>query len=140
MADPLIIEQQYNAPSRVIWQAITDPAEMKQWYFDIAAFRPEVGFEFTFQGENEGRVFIHLCKILEVDPGKKLKHSWKYQDFEGISFVTFELFPEHGKTRLRLTHEGLETFPDMPDFARKNFAEGWTMILGTLLKNFVEKR
>ena len=139
MSHPLITESTYNAPVDVVWQAITDREQMKQWYFDIESFKPEVGFEFTFKGENEGRVYIHLCKITEVIPGRKLKHSWRYQDYEGISYVTFELFPEENKTRIKLTHEGLESFPTLPDFARNNFKEGWTMIIGTLLKDFVEK-
>jgi len=139
MSHPLITESTYNAPVDVVWQAITDREQMKQWYFDIESFKPEVGFEFTFKGENEGRVYIHLCKITELIPGRKLKHSWRYQDYEGISYVTFELFPEENKTRIKLTHEGLESFPTLPDFARNNFKEGWTMIIGTLLKDFVEK-
>jgi len=139
MSHPLITESTYNAPVDIVWQAITDREQMKQWYFDIESFKPEVGFEFTFKGENEGRVYIHLCKITELIPGRKLKHSWRYQDYEGISFVTFELFPEGNKTRIKLTHEGLESFPALPDFARNNFKEGWTMIIGTLLKDFVEK-
>jgi len=139
MSHPLITESTYNAPVDIVWQAITDREQMKQWYFDIESFKPEVGFEFTFKGENEGRVYIHLCKITELIPGRKLKHSWRYQDYEGISYVTFELFPEEDKTRIKLTHEGLESFPTLPDFARNNFKEGWTMIIGTLLKDFVEK-
>jgi uncharacterized protein YndB with AHSA1/START domain len=139
MNHPLVIEDTYDAPVEVVWQAITDRDQMKQWYFDMEEFKPEVGFEFTFKGENEGRVYIHLCKITEVVPGQKLKHSWRYQDYEGISYVTFELFPEENKTRIKLTHEGLESFPKLPDFARNNFNEGWTMIIGTLLKDFVEK-
>ena len=139
MSHPLITESTYNAPVDIVWQAITDREQMKQWYFDIESFKPEVGFEFTFKGENEGRVYIHLCKITELIPGRRLKHSWRYQDYEGISYVTFELFPEGNKTRIKLTHEGLESFPTLPDFARNNFKEGWTMIIGTLLKDFVEK-
>ena len=139
MSHPLITESTYNAPVDVVWQAITDREQMKQWYFDIESFKPEVGFEFTFKGENEGRVYIHLCKITELITGRRLKHSWRYQDYEGISYVTFELFPEENKTRIKLTHEGLESFPTLPDFARNNFKEGWTMIIGTLLKDFVEK-
>jgi hypothetical protein len=50
------------------------------------------------------------------------------------------LFGDGGKTRLKLTHEGLETFPKTPSFARKNFVQGWTQIIGSSLKDFVEKQ
>jgi len=139
MKHPLVIEDTYEAPVEVVWQAITDRDQMKQWYFDMEEFKPEVGFEFTFKGENEGRVYIHLCKITEVIPERKLKHSWAYKDYDGVSYVTFELIPDGNKTHIKLTHEGLESFPDLPDFSRNNFKEGWTMIIGTLLKDFVEK-
>ena len=136
-----MIERTYEAPVEKVWKAITDKSDMKQWYFDLTAFKPEVGFEFQFEGSNEGRTYLHLCKITEVIVGKKLQYSWRYKDHEGNSVVTFELFPEGDKTRLKLTHEGLETFPvDKPDFKRESFAMGWTHIVGTSLKNFVEKR
>jgi hypothetical protein len=32
----------------------------------------------------------------------------------------------------------LETFPKTPSFARKSFMEGWTQIIGSSLKEFVE--
>jgi len=135
--EPFVIERVYQAPADRVWQAITDKDQMKQWYFDIAAFRPEVGFEFQFEGRNEGRVYLHLCKVTEVVPGKKLKYSWRYKGYEGLSFVTFELFAEGDKTKLRLTHEGLETFPDQPDFRRENFEAGWTALIGELLPKFL---
>lgn len=138
MQEPLIVESTYNAASNEVWQAITDRKDMKNWYFDVPEFTPEVGTEFTFKGENEGRVYIHHCKVIEVIPGRRLTHSWAYEGYEGMSYVTFELTPEGDQTKIRLIHEGLETFPPLPDFARNNFKEGWTMIIGTLLKNYVE--
>ena len=75
-----------------------------------------------------------MIKICE-----KLSHTWRYEGYEGNSILTFELFAEGDKTRLRLTHEGLETFPDKPDFAKANFVMGWTSIIGTSLKNYFEK-
>jgi uncharacterized protein YndB with AHSA1/START domain len=123
-----------------VWEAITDKNKMKQWYFDIAEFKPEVGFEFQFTGGNEGRTYLHLCKILEVQEYKKLKHSWRYDGYEGNSFVTWELFDEGEKTRVKLTHEGLETFPiNNPDLAKNNFVMGWTEITGTLLPNYLQQ-
>jgi uncharacterized protein YndB with AHSA1/START domain len=137
---PVIIERTYNTPVDKVWKALTDRDQMKQWYFDIAAFKPEVGFEFTFNGGKDDKVYVHLCKVTEVIPGNKLKHSWAYKGYDGISFVTWELSEEDNSTRVKLTHEGLETFPpDNPDFAKENFVQGWTYILGTSLKNYLEK-
>ena len=136
---PLVIEKTFNAPATRVWKAITDLGDMRKWYFNLSGFKPEVGFEFQFTGENEGRSYLHLCKITEVIPGKKLAYTWRYEGYEGSSLLTFELFPEGGKTKLKLTHEGLETFPsNLPDFAVASFREGWTWILGTSLTNFLE--
>ena len=137
---PFVIERTYNAPVEKVWEAITDKEQMNQWYFDMPAFKPEVGAEFSFTGGTEEHSYLHLCKITEVIPYKKLAYSWRYDGYEGNSIVTFELFDEDGKTRVKLTHEGLETFPaDNPDFAEGNFAQGWNYIIGTSLPSFVEK-
>ena len=73
-------------------------------------------------------------------PKKKLTYSWRYDGYEGNSFVTFELFKEGNKTWLRLSHKGLESFPVTAhdDFAKENFLQGWTSIVGAGLKEYVE--
>jgi uncharacterized protein YndB with AHSA1/START domain len=137
--EPLIIERTYYAPAEMIWNALTDSKQMQQWYFPITDFKPQVGFEFQFEGGSEEKTYLHLCKVTEVIPGKKIAYSWKYDGYTGSSVVTWELFDEGKATRLKLTHEGLETFPgDKSDFARSSFNEGWTYITGKSLKNFVE--
>jgi uncharacterized protein YndB with AHSA1/START domain len=139
--EPFVIERTFDAPTERVWKAITDRDQMKQWYFDLGDFKAEQGFEFKFEGGADDRKYVHLCKVTEVVKGRKLKYSWRYEGYEGISYVTFELFPEGNKTRLKLTHEGLETFPATnKDFARQNFEAGWTEIVGTTLKEFVEGR
>ena len=137
---PFVIERTYDAPVATVWKALTERDRMKQWYFNLAVFKAEVGFEFRFFGEGrQGENYLHLCKITAVEPQKKLAYSWRYDGFEGNSLVTFELFDEGGKTRIRLTHEGLETFPaNNPDFAKESFAAGWTEIIGAGLKKYVE--
>ena len=137
--EPFVIERSFNAPIEKVWKAITDRDQMKQWYFDIAGFKPEVGYEFEFEGGDENKRYRHMCKITEVIPGKKLSYSWRYDGYEGNSLVTFELFAEGNQTKLKLTHAGLETFPRTnPDLAKENFAAGWNEIIGTALKNFIE--
>jgi len=139
-SEPFVIERTYDAPVRKVWEAISDKDQMKQWYFDIPEFKPEVGAEFQFTGgDPKGEQFLHLCKVTEVETDRKLTYSWRYDGYEGNSFVTFELFPEGDKTRVKLTHAGLETFPPISSFAKENFVMGWTQIIGTSLKQFVEK-
>jgi len=117
---------------------LTDKEDIKQWSFDLREFAPAVGFEFQFDVEHEGFRYCHRCKVTEAIPHKRLAYTWRYEGYAGDSLVTFELFAQGAKTRVRLTHEGLETFPKLPAFARKNFEQGWTEIVGTSLKNFVE--
>lgn len=137
--EPFVIERTYNASPERVWKAITDKNDMKQWYFDLAEFKPEVGFEFRFNGGPEDRVYVHVCVVTEVITNKKLTYSWRYDGYEGNSFVTWELFAEGTGTRLKLTHEGLETFPPNPDFAKENFAQGWGHLIGISLQEYLEK-
>jgi uncharacterized protein YndB with AHSA1/START domain len=138
LAKVLVVDRTFNAPVARVWKALTDVEEMRHWYFDLKEFKPEPGFEFGFSVEHEGTTYSHLCKITEVIPQKKIAYSWRYEGEEGDSLVTFELFAEGEKTRLKLTHAGLETFPQTPSYARKNFEAGWTSITAEL-QEFVEK-
>jgi uncharacterized protein YndB with AHSA1/START domain len=136
---PVIVEQTFAAPADLVWQAITDKEKMKNWYFDLERSKPETGFEFQFTGGSEEKQYLHLCRITEVVDRKKLSYSWKYEGYPGESLVTFDLFNEGDKTRLKLTHEGLESFPaDNPDMAKESFMQGWNQIIRANLKEFVE--
>jgi uncharacterized protein YndB with AHSA1/START domain len=137
-SEAIVVEKVVNAPVSRVWKAITDKKQMKEWYFDIASFEPKVGFEFQFEGGNEGQKYVHLCKITEVVENKKLQHTWRFKGYEGASVVTWELTDMGGKTKVKLTHAGVETFSPIPDFAKKNFEAGWSEIVGTLLPKYVE--
>jgi uncharacterized protein YndB with AHSA1/START domain len=138
---PFTIERVLNAPVEKVWQAITDRNKMKEWYFDLKEFKAEPGFEFSFYGGTEEHQYLHLCKIIEVVPFRKLSYTWKYEGYPGESKVTFELFPDGDKTRLKLIHEGLETFPaDNQDFAKENFVQGWNQIVGVSLVEYIEEK
>jgi Uncharacterized conserved protein len=138
LAEAVVIERTFNAPVGRVWKALTDVEEMRQWYFNLKQFKAEVGFEFEFVVEHEGTTYHHLCKVTEVIPQKKIAYTWRYKGHEGDSLVTFELFADGDETRLKLTHQGLETFPKTAAFARKNFEAGWTAIIDSELKQFLE--
>jgi uncharacterized protein YndB with AHSA1/START domain len=122
----LVLERIFNAPVDKIWKALTDKDEMKKWYFSLEEFRAEPGFEFRFYGEgHNGERYLHICTVTEAEADKKLSYSWTYDNMEGHSLVSFELFPEGNKTMLR------------PDFAKESFTKGWTEIIGTSLLNYL---
>ena len=135
----VVIERTFNAAVTRVWEALTNVDQMRQWYFDLKDFLPEIGFEFEFVVEHEGNTYHHLWKVTEVIPQKKIAYTWRYKGEPGDSLVTFELFPDGNKTRLKLTHTGIETFPKTPVYARKNFEAGWTAIVGSELKQFLER-
>ncbi len=134
---PLAVERVFEAPLPLVWRALTTKEGMDRWFFDLPEFKAEVGFKFAFVVTHEGATYSHLCQVTEVIPQSKLAFTWRYEGQPGNSLVSFELSPEGAKTRLQLTHAGLESFPKTPQFARKNFMGGWNFI-GDALKDFAE--
>lgn len=138
---PVIVERTFNAPVATVWKALTHTEDIQHWFFEIKELKPEVGFTFEFLAGKGDVKYCHQCRVMEVIPEKKLAYTWRYEGQPGDSLVTIELFAEGDKTRLRLTHEGLETF--LPEtnsrLERGNFLNGWTHIIGTSLANYLEK-
>lgn len=134
----VIVERVFDAGIQLVWKALTEKDMMKQWYFDLKEFKAVVGFKFDFwAGEKGGKQWKHLCEITEVVPERKLTYSWKYEGYGGISFVTFELSEEANGTKLKLTHTGIDTFPDIPELAIHNFEKGWDQVINVSLSNFL---
>jgi uncharacterized protein YndB with AHSA1/START domain len=139
--DPIIVEQTFNTSIDRVWSAITEIDQMRQWYFDnIPSFEPEVGFETQFNVQSQGRNFLHMWKVTEVVPLKMITYNWKYEGYPGDSFVVFELFEQNDLTKLRLTHQVQENFPeDIPEFSRASCLEGWTFLIKRSLDEFLER-
>jgi uncharacterized protein YndB with AHSA1/START domain len=137
---PVFLERRYPAPIEKLWKAITDGEQMKEWYFDLGDFKAEKGFKFQFTGGDEKIQYLHACEILECEPPNKLSYSWTYPDYRGYSVLTWELFAEGlNLTRLKLSHLGLESFPqEDPNFRRESFMEGWNYFINEALPAFVE--
>ena len=70
--ESIIIEQTINAPTAKVWEAITDNNQMKQWYFELADFKPEVDFEFQFLAGPDEKKYLHRCKVTKLLMRKRL--------------------------------------------------------------------
>src|ERR1700753_3766380 len=115
MDTPFITEQIYDAPIAKVWQAMTGEDQLRQWYFpQLKQFEPTVGFEFSFS--DDGSPYQKKWTVSKVTDGRLLAHRWAYKGYPGSSEVTFELFPIGDRTKVRVTHTGLASFPDDPHF------------------------
>ncbi len=139
---PIVVEETYAVGRSVVWAALTDPERMSRWYFEpIAAFRPEVGFETQFTVPWQGRDWVHVWRVTEAVPEMRLAYSFNYAGYESDASVLWELSDVAGGTRLRLTHTGIETYPEgEPAFEREAGLAGWTYFLEQSLKGFLEPR
>ncbi len=138
---PVIVEQTFNATIDTVWKSITEIDLMRQWYFEnIPAFEPEVGFETQFTVRSQGRDFLHMWKVTEVVPMKKMAYNWRYDGYPGDSFVVFELFKQNNHTKLKLTHSVQESFPEhIPEFSKESCIGGWEFFIKNSLKEYLEK-
>lgn len=97
----LRFERTLPHPPERVWEALTDPEEIRRW-FTAVRLQPreggEVHLDFGAEGEANG-------EILVWDPPRVLEHTW----IEGRrSVVRWELEPAGTGTRLVLTHSGLD--------------------------------
>ena len=138
---PIVAEQTYNVPVNVVWRAITDPVEMRKWFFDsIIDFDAVPGFETQFDVDVEGVVYPHIWKVTEVDPERSICYDWRYGGFAGESVVTWELSETPAGTHLKLSHLGGESFSqDIPLFSRESGQAGWNYFVQDSLKAFLEQ-
>ena len=107
-------EIKINTTVENVWNALTQPEEMRNWYFDISNFEATEGeiFDFvvSFTDEDGEHSFRHLFEILEAVPYEKLKHTWEHPGHSaGTSTLTWELAPEEDQA---------EEEPCAPDCAR----------------------
>lgn len=135
------VSQHLNIPADKFWKVITQPQHMRSWFFDnIPDFKPEKGFETNFMVDAGERKFLHLWKLLEVVPERKIVYDWRYEGYAGVAKVTFELFPVGEQTKLTVTHKIIKEFPqDIPEFSRKSCQQGWDYFIKNSLVRYLQK-
>jgi uncharacterized protein YndB with AHSA1/START domain len=138
----IIIEETFNSSAESVWAALTEIEQMRLWYFgNIPEFKPVVGFETSFNVRSETRDFLHKWKITEVNPLKMIKYEWTFEGYSGRSTTLFEIFKKGDSTKLKLTVEVLEDFPDeIPEFRRESCIGGWNYFITNRLKEFLIKK
>lgn len=119
-----------HSPEKV-WRALSDPALLAEWLLPVFDLRLEPGAAFMFKTQPypgwDGAV---NCRILDIDPHRKLSYAWVVGNMEIDTVVTFTLTPTSSGTRLSLVQSGFN--PDQ----KQNFGGaryGWKMMGGKLV-------
>lgn len=138
---PIVVTQEIKATLKDTWRALTDLYELRNWYFYLDEFKPDIGYSFHFMGGDETTQYVHLCEITKVVEHKLLEHTWKYKDYVGESLVKFEIAASRGHTIVTVTHSGVESFAvNGKNFSRESFQKGWQQIIGTQLREYLEHK
>ncbi|UCF36572.1 MAG: SRPBCC domain-containing protein [Acidobacteriota bacterium] len=137
---PIIVEQDFGRSVSEVWKAITEPDEMRQWYFEnLPDYRAEVGFSTEFPVRSGERTFLHQWVITEVEPKRKLVCNWRFKGIPGDSSVVFEVSGDDRSARLAVSTLVHEDFPeDIPEFRRESCIGGWTWFIKDRLKSYLD--
>lgn len=119
-----------HSPAKV-WRALTEPALLAEWLLPVIGLELERGAAFTFKSQPyPGWDGIVNCRILGIEPHEKLSYSWRVEDMDLDTVVTFTLTPTPSGTRLSIVQSGFK--PSQ----KKNFGGaryGWKMMGGKLV-------
>jgi uncharacterized protein YndB with AHSA1/START domain len=140
----LEIKRFINAPPGRVYEAWTDPEQVKEWWgpeeVKTRHFTadPRVGGKYRWDLINqEGEEMSVFGEYRELVPGKKIVFTWKWDDDENWkmrkSVVTIELTDRDGGTEVKLTHEQLPS-----EESRDRHNAGWNSVLDRL-QQFVGK-
>jgi len=147
--DAIVSEIHIAAPPERVFQALIDPKQVMQWWtsdtcqidlFEMDARRGGRWRYATKQSTlnvNDVSKFHCQGEVLEFDPPRLLAYTWIanwHDDKTRRTTVRWELTPEAGGTRVKVTHSGLA----QEAVARKDYSEGWPGVV-EMLKKFVEK-
>jgi|tagenome__1003787_1003787.scaffolds.fasta_scaffold20821667_2 uncharacterized protein YndB with AHSA1/START domain len=104
-----------------VWQAVTDSAELAQWFPAAVAYEPRVGAPMQFDFGGQHGLDVWPGEVLEWDPPRVFAFLW------GKDELRFELADAADGTRLVFTH----SFPHEPGKPGRD-AAGWAACLESL--------
>ncbi len=128
-----------NAPVDKVWQAVTNPAMVKEWFFGaIVESDWKAGSPIIFRGEWNGQLYEDKGVIQKIEANKLLEYTHlssrtgQADISENYEIVQFTLSEDEGKTTLTIHEDNLPSTE-----ARNKSRDLWKVVLEKL-KNVVE--
>lgn len=128
-----------NAPAAQVWQALTDAAIVKQYFFGTNVKSDwKKGSPIIWEGEWEGKSYQDTGKILDIDPGRYIKYNyWSSMSGtedkpENYANITYTLAEDKGITTLTITQDNIKNKE-----AKEHSEQNWMHVFGKM-KEMVE--
>lgn len=123
-----------NAPAAKVWQALTDAAIIKQYFFGTDQQSDwKKGSPITWTGEWEGKTYQDKGTILDITPGQFVKYSYwssmggtedKPENYQNVSY---DLKEKEGVTTFELTQDNIKD-----ETAKQHSEQNWQAIFGKM--------
>jgi uncharacterized protein YndB with AHSA1/START domain len=135
--DAIRLERTFDAPLEMVWRYLTEAELRRTWFMGGTNATAGGEFQLIVDHDNlseddvpypdsyaaaKGKVYVE--KVLRFDPPHLLETTFAGGN-NGV--VTYELFREGGRTRLVLTHSGIQSGTGAQDFG-----SGWNSHLTVL--------
>jgi uncharacterized protein YndB with AHSA1/START domain len=144
-ADTIRLERLLDAPAETVWRYLTEAELRSQWFMGGTDAKPGGEFDLLVDHDNlsedevpypesyaASKGMTWTEKVLRFEPPRLLETSFQ-SGRNGT--VTFELFPEGGKTRIVVTHSGI-----VSPVGAQDFGSGWNSHLTVLQERLAGRR
>jgi uncharacterized protein YndB with AHSA1/START domain len=135
-------EIEIDATQATVFEVITSPAHLTQWWPDEAVVEPTPGAvgELVFGDRSSADAQIPQITVVEAQPPRLFSFRWVYPEGEEAQegnslLVTFELSPLGDRTRLRMIETGFREKGwevAVLEQQYREHAEGWDFFLPRL--------
>jgi uncharacterized protein YndB with AHSA1/START domain len=123
-----------DAPIKEVWDAITTPEVIKQWFFGVETETDWIpGGPIVHRGEFQGKPYVDTGEIVRFEPPELLVHT-HWSDVSGVpdspehyQEVTWALVDRDGATELTITERNLPS-----EQAKALSEQSWEMVLDNL--------
>ena len=102
-----------EASPATVFEVITSPEHLAQWWPDEARFEPEVGAtgQLVFGDPTTGDASVPNITVISLEPPRRFTFRWLHPDDERAGpdnslYVVFDLEPSGQGTLLRMTETG----------------------------------
>jgi uncharacterized protein YndB with AHSA1/START domain len=102
-----------DAPPEVVFEVISRPEHLREWWSDDAELEPTPGAvgELVWGDDGTPRAHVVPMTVVEAEPPRLFSFRWAYSGGEVATpgnslLVTFELVPSGAGTSVRLTETG----------------------------------